>query len=267
MKISVIIPSYKPQSYLWECLDSLCAQTFSKDDFEVIIVLNGCNEPFNSAIQEYINCHSDVQWRYIQTDQGGVSNARNIALDVAQGDYIAFVDDDDYVSNKYLQSMYDKASKDLIVIACPYAFKDGDAHELGYRITDEYHKIASRGIQSSSNARKFLSGPWMKLIPMNYINGRRFNTKFKVGEDSLFLFSISDKFNNVDFTDESARYFRRYRTNSAITIKKSKSFLVSNAIHLCMEYSRIYFGNFGKYSFKRYTLAIMGTIKGAIVNM
>ena len=53
MKISVIIPTYKPQVYLWECLDTVYAQTFSKKEFEVILVLNGCNEPYNSQIQEY----------------------------------------------------------------------------------------------------------------------------------------------------------------------------------------------------------------------
>ena len=101
MKISVIIPTYKPQAYLWECLDSLCGQTFPKSDFEVILVLNGCCEPYDGLIKEYITGHPEMQWNYIQTDKGGVSNARNIALSEAKGEYIAFVDDDDYFSESY----------------------------------------------------------------------------------------------------------------------------------------------------------------------
>ena len=59
MKISVIIPTYKPKEYLWECLDSLYNQTLSKQDFEVLLVLNGCDEPYKSNIRKYINNHCD----------------------------------------------------------------------------------------------------------------------------------------------------------------------------------------------------------------
>lgn len=267
MKISVIIPSYKPQSYLWECLDSLCGQTFPKTDFEVILVLNGCCEPYNGLIKEYISNHLEIQWNYIQTDQGGVSNARNRALDVARGEYVTFIDDDDYVSNNYLKSLYEKAFDNRIVIACPYAFNDGDNEEIDYRITDEYKRLAAKGIQKASNARKFFSGPWMKLIPMIFIQDRRFNPKFKLGEDSLFMFSISDKFKNVDFADKSVRYYRRYRDNSAITNKKTLGFLIANAAKMCMEYTKLYFGHWGKYSFKRYILAMLGAFKGVIANI
>ena len=52
MKISVIIPTYKPQAYLWKCLDSMVAQTFPKEEFEVILVLNGCSEPWKGKVIE-----------------------------------------------------------------------------------------------------------------------------------------------------------------------------------------------------------------------
>ena len=107
MKVSVIIPTYKPQAYIWECLDSIKNQTFPKEDFEVILVLNGCNEPYYSQIKEYIdNNLVDYNVNFIQTDQGGVSNARNIALDAAKGEYVTFIDDDDYISPKYLEELY-----------------------------------------------------------------------------------------------------------------------------------------------------------------
>ena len=125
MKISVIIPTYKPQSYLWECLDSICCQTFPHTDFEVVLVLNGCNEPFNSQIKEYKKQHQSIQWNYIQTSQDGVSNARNLALDNARGNFVTFVDDDDYVSPSFLQELYDAADEHTVSLAYPYAFDDG----------------------------------------------------------------------------------------------------------------------------------------------
>ena len=57
MKISVIVPTYKPQDYLWECLNSLMNQTLSKQEYEVVLVLNGCTEPWKSQIAEYIKEH------------------------------------------------------------------------------------------------------------------------------------------------------------------------------------------------------------------
>ena len=54
IKISVIIPTYKPQNYLWECLESLVRQTFPGQHFEIILVLNGCTEPWKSQIEEFI---------------------------------------------------------------------------------------------------------------------------------------------------------------------------------------------------------------------
>ena len=114
MKISVVVPTYKPKYYLWECLNSLKEQTFPVDDFEILLVLNGCCEPYKSEIEEYLlkNVMSNVY--LIQVDQPGVSNARNIALDYAKGSYVAFIDDDDYVSPFYLEELYAKASLDTI---------------------------------------------------------------------------------------------------------------------------------------------------------
>ena len=105
MKISVIVPTYKPQAYLWECLDSIYNQTFPKTDYELILVLNGCCEPYNTRIKEWFSKHSDLQVQYFQTDEGGVSNARNIALDNAKGDYVTFIDDDDLISPEYLKEL------------------------------------------------------------------------------------------------------------------------------------------------------------------
>ena len=95
MKISVIVPTYQPANYLWECLDSLCRQTLAPKEFEVVIVLNGCNEPYFGRIQQYIHAHQNHNFQLIQTEVGGVSNARNIGIDQSKGEYLAFLDDDD----------------------------------------------------------------------------------------------------------------------------------------------------------------------------
>ena len=72
MKNSVVIPTYKPQSYLWDCLNSMIAQTFPKEDFELILVLNGITEPCKSQIQEYMDSKKKgMNVKFIHTEQGG----------------------------------------------------------------------------------------------------------------------------------------------------------------------------------------------------
>ena len=263
MKISVIIPTYKPAEYIWECLDSLEKQTFLKKDFEVILVLNGCKEPYNTHIKEYID-KSNVQYNYIQTDQGGVSNARNIALEQAKGEYITFIDDDDYVSPSYLEELYSKSSLDTIALCYPYAFKDGDMTQLPYRISQQYEKCAIRGKQLYPRTRKFFSGPCMKLIPMCFIQGRRFDERFKNGEDSLFMFLISDKFKWVDFTSRNAIYYRRVRESSANFRKRSFLDKLKNSLSLIFQYTNIYIKDLRHYKVNFYITRIFGALKSVI---
>lgn len=267
MNISVIIPTYKPQSYIWECLDSVCGQFFPKESYEVIVVLNGCKEPYDGQIREYISNHPEVQWRYIQTDQGGVSNARNIAIDVAKGEYIAFIDDDDFVSPTYLNELYAKSDDETVAICNSFAFNDSSPEELlTYEMTRSFDSYSPQGRMNSSKVRRFFSGPCMKLINRNFIQGRRFDVRFKNGEDSLFMFLISDRIKYVDFTSSKAIYYRRYRKNSAVTTKKSKLSVIVNCLKLIKNYSIIYFSNPNRYSLRRYIRSILGAFHIMLVD-
>ena len=263
MKISVIIPTYKPQAYLWECLDSLVAQTFPKADFEVVLVLNGCTEPWKSQIQEYIDTKmKGMNVKFIHTEQGGVSNARNIALDAAQGEYVTFIDDDDYVSKTFLASSYSIADNETVVLCKPYAFEDGKPEvQRKYRITDSYYKLRHKGKINHPRARKFFSGPCMKLIPMSFIQERRYDVRFKNGEDSLFMFLISDKFKTVAFTGKDAVYYRRFRDNSATTKQKRYSYIIRYRLLLIREYSKIYFSKVHDYSLGFYLTRVIASLK------
>ena len=263
MKITVIVPTYKPQAYLWECLDSIYNQTLPKSDYELVLVLNGCNEPYNTQILDWLSKHKDLNVQFFRTDTGGVSNARNIALDNARGESVTFIDDDDYISPVYLQELYEKASPDTISLCYPYAFNDGDfGKQLPYRITDAYdYCIKNKCIDISSKARKYFSGPCMKLIPLVFIQNRRFDKRFKNGEDSLFMFLISDKIHKVSFTSKNAIYYRRYRKESATTSKKKIWMVVKNQLKIIKEYSLIFCCNPLKYNFNFYLTRIMGAVR------
>lgn len=263
MKISVIVPTYKPQGYLWECLNSIYNQTFSKSDYELVLVLNGCNEPFNAQIEDWLGKHSDLQVQFFQTDEGGVSNARNIALDNAKGEYITFIDDDDLVSPMYLQELFENATPDTISLCYPYAFNDGKIEvQLPYGITDAYNYcIGHKCDKLASRVRKFFSGPCMKLIPISFIQDRRFDVRFKNGEDSLFMFLISDKIKKFAFTSKDAVYYRRYRDNSAYTRSKTKREIIANKTSLIKAYISIYLRRPQKYSLLFFITRLLGTLR------
>lgn len=267
IQVSVIIPSYKPQYWIWECLDSLKTQTFPKDKFEIVLILNGCNEPYFSDIEGYIGRELlGYHVNFIQTDQGGVSNARNIGIDNAKGEYLTFIDDDDYVSPSYLQELYDIALTGRTVVSNVLAFRDGENKMIDYYITNLFKKIQGRQNIPIMQARSFMSVPCAKILAKGIVSSRRFNVKYKNGEDSLFMFNISDKIQNLTTTSENAIYYRRFRENSAVTRKRSKRSRVENEIHMIMEYTRIYLSNIKGYSFNFYLSRIAAEI-GCILGL
>ena len=267
IKISIIIPTYKPKDYLWECLDAICRQTFPKEDFEALIVLNGCDEPYQTQIRCYVDEHPKIKWSLVKLDQGGVSNARNYAIEHSKGEFIAFIDDDDIISPTYLEELYACADVDTIPLSSTIAFNDGEPDkELPSEMTDVFRANVGRQRIPFTKARKFFAGPCMKLIHKSIIGTRRFNPNFQNGEDTLFMFSISDNIKFASFTSEKAIYYRRFRERSAVTKKRSLVNKFVNALKMMAEETRIYFGSFGRYNTSFYITRLLGAIRGAIHN-
>ena len=92
-RVSVIVPVYQVEAYLAKCLDSILAQTFT--DFELILVDDGTRDDCPRIMTRY--AAMDARIRCIHKENGGLSSARNAGLDIARGEYIAFVDSDDTV--------------------------------------------------------------------------------------------------------------------------------------------------------------------------
>ena len=262
MKISVIIPSFKPQEYIWECLDSLRVQTFPREDFEVIVILNGCCEPWKSQIELFISAKMDgMNVKLIQTDASGVSNARNIGIESSIGDYIAFIDDDDYVSPQYLEELYSLTSDRILALSYQLAFKDGENKYFPYYITRQYEKYSTKKNLPFYKARRLFNRPTYKLISRKIIGNKRFDTSFSNGEDSLFMFLISDGFKYVTFTTKNAVYYRRYREGSAIRLRGNRIKKAKNSLRLIAKYMIIYIHHPFKYNLVFLLSRIMASLK------
>ena len=176
---------------------------------------------------------------------------------MAKGEYITFIDDDDYISPSYLDELSNLASKDTVSLCYPLAFKDCTRISYPYSITKNYHSIYKKRKQSYISARKYFSGPVYKLIHRDIIGDRRFNTKFRNGEDSLFMFDISDRLKYVDFTSKNAIYYRRIRSASA-SQTQTMAYIIRNCFNMFIEYSSIFFRNCSDYSLKYYIICILG---------
>ena len=103
MKISVIVPIYNTEKYLHKCIDSILNQTFK--DLEVILVDDGSTDSSGAICDEYAK--KDERVVVIHKENGGQATARNIGLDIAKGEYISFIDSDDYIENDMYESMLD----------------------------------------------------------------------------------------------------------------------------------------------------------------
>ena len=264
-RISVIIPSYKPGDYIWKCLDSLCEQSLSKKDFEVILVLNGCKEPYETKIKAYLS-DSDFHYKYIQLDEGGVSHARNTGIEKAQGEYIAFIDDDDYVSPLYLERLLAVSSPDTVGLCRPIAFSDANGEEMPLEMTTEFDKKSQNGKQKFYLPKKLFAGPCIKLIHRGIIGDVRFDKRFKNSEDSLFIFAISKNIKWANFTTAEAIYYRRFREGSAVTTKRSLCNKFNNAFKIICEETKMYTKHFSQYNFTFYLTRILGAVRGALID-
>lgn len=114
--ISIIIPIYNAERYLYECLDSVQNQTYQ--DFEVICVNDGSLDSSASICQEFVD--KDARFVLLNQENGGVSSARNRALKEAKGGYVCFVDSDDMIEPHYLENLLN-LSKDGAFAVCSYS--------------------------------------------------------------------------------------------------------------------------------------------------
>lgn len=266
IKISVVIPTYEPKDYLWECLASLRNQTLHVDSFEIIIVLNGNLIPYSKLIQDFIELNFvGFHVNFIQTSLAGVSNARNLGLKAALGEYICFIDDDDVVSSNYLEELLKLSSDKIVGVSNIHSFKksikDYNNNFFACKIVQRRKYCNSLFLN-----RSILSFPVGKLIHRNIIRDHLFDLRFKNGEDALFMTQISDKIMGFNFTPSSACYFVRERIGSATRHKfKDKKRFIKDAFLLLKAYVLIYLSNPISYNLLLFLSRIPGVIKGTII--
>lgn len=261
--ISIVIPTYKPQDYIFDCFESIDNQCFEKEYYEVIIVLNGDYEPYYSFIEEKL-LQCEFNFRLFYTAVEGVSNARNIGIEQSKGKYLAFIDDDDMISENYLRKLYQIANNNKTPLSYMMAFTKKIANIKNYYITNVYEKMASKTL-TVFNVRSYFSVPYCKLVTREMIGGYRFDPSFKNSEDSLFMFAISEKKMKLQFTDRTAIYYRRIRDNSATTRKITLLRRIENCYKLIYATILIYLRLPRRYNFFFFVSRVLAYMRSVII--
>lgn len=218
LKISVIIPVFNSEEYIEKCLNSILEQSYR--NFEIIIINDGSKDNSKSILEKFEKEYPD-KIKYIEQENMGVASTRNKAIEIAKGDYMAFIDNDDFIDKNYLQLLMQNSNNGYYdIVFC------------GYRRPNEKGKIIKELHVNNSDWCKFLiMAPWAKIYKSEYV--KKNNIQFlnnNIGEDVYFnlqAFLLTEKIKFVDYIG-----YNWYFNSKSISNSKQKDFDKINVFNL-----------------------------------
>lgn len=186
MHFSIIVPVYDAENTLQQCVDSVLCQ--NNRDFELLLIDDGSKDNSSAICDEY--SQKDNRVKVFHKSNGGVSSARNLGLEKAQGKWVAFLDADDYVTYGYFEGVAEQ-NEDVLI--------------KGYQKFDHSGIVARKEAEDLLDISDFsdflshyvtdslLRGPVFKFYKRSLIGDLRFLTDMKIGEDAWFVFNYMAK--------------------------------------------------------------------------
>ena len=229
-EISVIIPVYNVEKYLEKCLETVVNQTFK--DIEIICVNDGSTDNSKKILEEYKNKDSRIV--IVDKENGGLSSARNAGLKVAAGNFISFIDSDDWVNLTFLEKLYKNITTlNSDISICGVHQYDENTQEVDdsvpYFTLEKFDDSFDNKIFSYEDTKEFLMDvpvmAWNKLYRKNFLD--ECQAKFPDGlifEDGPFFFSIYFKTKKVSIIRDLLYYYRINRQGSIVQ-KGGKPFM------------------------------------------
>lgn len=223
IKVSVVIPVYNAKDYIDDCIKSLLNQTLH--DCEFIFVNDGSKDESQEIIKTYIK--EDQRIVLINQVNQGISQARNAGINMAQGEYIGFLDNDDFLKSNFLECLYNRAIKnDLdIVVSKTVLGRDGKfiIKDNGFQtdlIFDETY--IQKNILPNLLKVEDLFAVWNKIYKRSFVNANqiRFPENRVIEEDNMFNIQAFNKARKVLFIDYAGYFYREVATSkSRLTIE------------------------------------------------
>lgn len=189
--ISIVVPVYKAEKYLSRCVESLLSQTYKNT--EIILVDDGSPDSSGSICDDYASKHNNIKVVHIKN--GGPSNARNVGIDNATGDYLMFCDSDDWAGNnwceEFIRAINRFGENHFFICGLKHidnVTKDNYQKTVVYDEEKEYSHLTFDHIMDI-DGKWLLKGLYIKILDLNIIkkNNIRFNTTISLGEDCMFV--------------------------------------------------------------------------------
>ncbi|WP_413307858.1 glycosyltransferase [Bacillus sp. 1P10SD] len=223
-KISIIVPIYNVEPYLERCLYSICRQTYK--NLEIILIDDGSNDNSLKISEEF--AFKDRRIKVITQKNQGVSAARNTGIDASTGNYIAFVDSDDYIHPEMYERLYSLLKKNNADVSACFLrgcwtsnYAEPPKNNVEIRV---YDKIGA--IKTVFDSKYEINGTGVvvtnKLFKKNLFDNLYFRTDFKRGEDEQIICYLMKKVNKYVITDERMYYYFN-RPNSLVHSKSTEN--------------------------------------------
>ena len=209
--ISVIIPIYNAEKYLDRCIQSVLSQTFK--EIEIILVDDGSNDSSLQICQSYADMYADI--KVIAQKNSGVSSARNAGIAKAKGEYVMFVDSDDYMLPEMCEIMVNAVKRkhaDIVVCGTTETWGGlwAPQKEVDYYNLDSFKNAFIDHLTS-----ELLSPPWNKIYKRNLIKVL-FDTSISFGEDLIFNLRYLNNCQRISFITEAPFYHEKANDQSLV---------------------------------------------------
>lgn len=204
--VSVLVPAYNVEKYLPQCLDSIVNQTYQH--LQVVVVDDGSKDNTLSIAQEYAAKYSFVE--VYHQENAGVATARNNLLSHVKGDYVLFVDSDDWIEPNMIGFLVKKVEEHQVdVVTCGMVVNDTIVKK-GYK---QECWNQEQTIQKFLFHKELSGSLWNKLIKTSLLHNVVFHCGISYGEDALFCWSAFQRINTLVWTDRQLYHYRK-NTNS-----------------------------------------------------
>ena len=248
--ISIIIPVYNSSETLSQCIESVLSQKYR--DFEVLLIDDGSKDDSLSICHRYAD--KDKRVRVFEKENGGVSSARNVGLDKAEGEWITFVDSDDYFDPLFLEDL-GKEDPHLFVKSMKTFRKENSTRYSVYNFTTE-ESLNNTRLSSfiKENISSFMfRGPCAKFYSRSTIGSLRFLEDMKVAEDACFVMNYLSKVTEITLLPHGAYVVRLSPSPANVKYSMSVSYAAQSLDYLYEAYKRVdekfKIGPYGFFSF------------------
>lgn len=217
--VSVIIPVYNTEKYLNKCLDSVINQSYSK--LEVILVDDGSQDQSGKICDEYQK--KDLRIKVIHNNNSGVSHARNTGLDICSGEFIIFVDSDDYIDENYVSELVKPFKQDNYdLVFCNYLEQDVKSSKTVCHVLSDNEMIRLSGdfYKDYHVFKQLLWFPWLKAYRTDIVknNNIRFPEDMTDGEDQVFNYNYFENVRQYHYINMPL--YTYCRNNSGTSLSK-----------------------------------------------